>query len=194
MLLLHRRHCCHMLWTKKAQLHRNSTSSGSVVALCFTMPSFIGTLCEFGLCRDTLFCNPRRPSFPSRLYGCCSGGTVHVICSGLRGHRFTRRRLCRGTVLCDLWRLTNSFCHCCNAGASRVTCSGPRRPGFTIKPFDLVLYCAIPALGQEDDEILGTGNTGARRSTICSTVRRWIPLETLSSELPSTEQLLHSFQ
>ena len=24
LLLLHRRHCCHMLWTKKAQLHRNS--------------------------------------------------------------------------------------------------------------------------------------------------------------------------
>ena len=65
-----------------------------------------------------------------------------------------------------------------------------------------------PALGQEDNEILGTsiirsGNTGARRSTICSTVRRWIPLETLSSALPSTEppsaarcqrkSLLHSF-
>ena len=59
-------------------------------------------------------------------------------------------------------------------------------------------YCVVTsalvassALGQEDNEILGTliirsGNTGARRSTICSTVRRWIPPETLSSALSST--------
>ena len=38
--------------------------------------------------------------------------------------------------------------------------------------------------------IIRSGNTRVRRSTICSTVCRWIPLETLSSALPSTAATL----
>ena len=67
-------------------------------------PSFtnINRHCDCcGGCRDPVLCNSRRPRFSSRLYGCCSSGTVHVICSGPRGLRFTRGHLCRGPVLCN---------------------------------------------------------------------------------------------
>ena len=46
--------------------------------------------CEFGLFRGSVLCDSRRPNFTGRLYGCCNGGTVHVICYGPRRPSFTR--------------------------------------------------------------------------------------------------------
>ena len=73
-------------------------------------------------------------------------------------------------MLCDPKRpsSTNNNRNYCNVGAGCFVCSGPRRQQY---------------LGHFDNPLL----EHRRRLTICSTVRRWIPLETLSSALPSTE-------
>ena len=133
-------------------------------------PSFIGTLCEFRLCRGTLLCNSRRPSFPSRLHN----------------RIYNRRHFCRGTVLCDPKkrpRLNQQFlpllqrrrrsCHLLRARKTRLHQKNPSTSDSV-----LVLHCAIPrgrtspaslstavpsalvassALGQEDNKILAAG-------------------------------------
>ena len=64
----------HEPWRPSLTKSLNGCCIGGTVAIFSRprRPSFIGTLYEIWLCRGTLHCTSRRPSFPSRLYSCCS--------------------------------------------------------------------------------------------------------------------------
>ena len=87
----------------------------------------------------------------------------------------------------------------CDIGFCRGTVlQDPKRPSFTSRPCDCcnIALVVSSALGREDNKVLA-------KSTICSTVRRWIPLETLSptsfnwaticGTQSQRKSLLHSF-
>ena len=126
------------------------TKAAVAAALPFALDKEGPTSCESRLCHGTVLCHLRRPTFPSRLYVCYSGGAVPVICSGPRPS-FTNGHcdigFCRSTPTLRLQKaeLHQQALRLCVSGAGCPLFSGPGEPSSTEKHCNIKL-CRGPLL------------------------------------------------